>query len=478
MSKILKNTTGSDISIADTGITIAASPATYTISPTDYLLWAASDNIITEIGSGTIIVNDGSVDLGISDGTDLIKGLFPSNIDVNTSPSNPVITKSSNSDVFGRTRVSEVNTIFDYNFSNVVDFDLYWSTIVENGATLTHYPDDAGYRLSVSTAVGSKAILQSRRHMEYNTGKSHIAYFTGNPNSIQQGMRKRLGLFTGGDGYFFEATDTGLRFVIRKNGTDTKIERTDWNGDKTDGTGDSGITGDLTKQKLFFIEIGWLGALGVKFGQIIDGKKIIMHFHQVANREDTSYTSTAVLPFRIEMERIATAPVADFLTLSCFSYMYEGKRNDTFKIRTWESGTSTVTVNTSEDCIFGIRINSSYGEAAIKLEEAIINLTSGNSEIRWRLLYNPTINGTPTWDDEPFSIAQTLNSPTSITYSGGFVAASGYISIGSLANVNLRSTDLVLGHDVDHNFDTFLLVAQTLSSNSKILTSINWEEFS
>lgn len=76
MSKILKNTTGSNISIIDTGITILAN-GQYTIPPQDYLLWAASNNIITRIGSGSIIVNDGSVDLSISDGTDLIKGLYP-----------------------------------------------------------------------------------------------------------------------------------------------------------------------------------------------------------------------------------------------------------------------------------------------------------------------------------------------------------------------------------------------------------------
>lgn len=75
MAKILKNQTVSDISIGDTGVTITAS-GEYTIPATDYPLWAASDNIVTEVGAGNIVVNDGSVDLGISDGTDLIKGIF------------------------------------------------------------------------------------------------------------------------------------------------------------------------------------------------------------------------------------------------------------------------------------------------------------------------------------------------------------------------------------------------------------------
>jgi hypothetical protein len=82
MSKILKNTTGSPISISDTGVLLPASPVVYTIPPQDYLLWAASSNIITYIGNGTVIVNDGSTNLSISDGIDLIKDIFPKKIGV------------------------------------------------------------------------------------------------------------------------------------------------------------------------------------------------------------------------------------------------------------------------------------------------------------------------------------------------------------------------------------------------------------
>lgn len=74
-SKILKNQTGSPILIADVGITIPASPATYTIQPTDYLLWDASANIITYINNGNIVVNDGTQDLSISSALAYIK--FP-----------------------------------------------------------------------------------------------------------------------------------------------------------------------------------------------------------------------------------------------------------------------------------------------------------------------------------------------------------------------------------------------------------------
>ena len=79
MSKTLNNSTGSAVALADVGVTVPAS-GSYTIPQTDYPLFAASSNVVTKVGDGTLIVNDGSSNLSISDGIDLIKGIFPAKI--------------------------------------------------------------------------------------------------------------------------------------------------------------------------------------------------------------------------------------------------------------------------------------------------------------------------------------------------------------------------------------------------------------
>lgn len=79
MAKILQNTTASPVVLTDVGITVPAS-GNYTIPPTDYLLFAASSNTITQIGSGVLTVSDGSVTLSIASGTSLIQGLYPSEV--------------------------------------------------------------------------------------------------------------------------------------------------------------------------------------------------------------------------------------------------------------------------------------------------------------------------------------------------------------------------------------------------------------
>jgi hypothetical protein len=67
MTKILKNTTASIVFINDTGVSINAS-GQYIIPHTDYLLWAASLDYQSLVTTGTIVVNNGVIDLAPNDG--------------------------------------------------------------------------------------------------------------------------------------------------------------------------------------------------------------------------------------------------------------------------------------------------------------------------------------------------------------------------------------------------------------------------
>lgn len=81
MSKILKNTTASIVSIDDVGQSVPAS-GQLTILPIDDLLYRNSSDTVTLVGNETLIVSDGTDDLEISDGIDLIKGLFQNKINL------------------------------------------------------------------------------------------------------------------------------------------------------------------------------------------------------------------------------------------------------------------------------------------------------------------------------------------------------------------------------------------------------------
>lgn len=154
MSKILKNQTASPVDITDTGVTVPAS-GQYVIPPQDYPLWAASSDAVTEVGNGTIVVNDGSADLSISDGIDLIKGIFRRFIissptiahqtatlaDVEYSYSLPSGTRQFTVKVLGDSKVkysftaSESGTLYDVLYPGAVYKEMY----VNPSSSLTLY---------------------------------------------------------------------------------------------------------------------------------------------------------------------------------------------------------------------------------------------------------------------------------------------------------------------------------------------------
>lgn len=63
MAKQLKNQTISPITLSDLGLSIPASPATFTINPNEFPLFAASNDLATQVTNGNIKVNDGYDDL-------------------------------------------------------------------------------------------------------------------------------------------------------------------------------------------------------------------------------------------------------------------------------------------------------------------------------------------------------------------------------------------------------------------------------
>lgn len=75
MAKVLKNTTASPIDLTKFGVQIPAT-TDYTVPPQDFLLLSMPtviSEITTYINSGSIVVNDGSIDLSASNGIEYLK---------------------------------------------------------------------------------------------------------------------------------------------------------------------------------------------------------------------------------------------------------------------------------------------------------------------------------------------------------------------------------------------------------------------
>lgn len=217
MSKILKNTTGSPVTVTDTGITIAAS-SQYTIPPQDYLLWAASSNVITYIGSGTLIVNDGSFDLSISDGIDLIKGIFPTELTV-TGISNTVdvgLPKTA----FGELSIAQLSPYINLKAVKGLSerlIETYSSGTGSSAGVHDHLPGKE-FEVESGTSVGGYGVLRSKKVMEYKSGVGNIARFTAKFSAPAALTTMRAGLQNIGNELAFGYNGTQFGILHRTGG--------------------------------------------------------------------------------------------------------------------------------------------------------------------------------------------------------------------------------------------------------------------
>lgn len=229
-------------------------------------------------------------------------------------------------DAFGRQRVSQPFTIFDskqINGPNPLDWD---TALVGTGISV--YDQTKAASILSTAAIGDSATRQTYRRLNYQPGKSQLIFLTGvlrNAGTFSDGVVSGCGQVNGSSGLFFHYTEpTGLSVGIRKNGSDTLIPQADWNLDKLDGTGPSGITLDITKTQIFVINYEWLAVGSVWFGFTINGSIIWAHRNDNANLQPEAYMQTPNNPLRFWIDATASATGVGSMTQICCSVNSEG----------------------------------------------------------------------------------------------------------------------------------------------------------
>lgn len=475
MSKILKNTTAFPIEISDVGVTVQPTPTDYTIPPQDYLLWAASSDIVTQVGNGNVIVNDGSFDLSISDGIDLIKGLFPSEVTVNTEDNPVSISFNSSAQInpLGILRTSSSRVLFNRSERYPLEEDFYFTSTTTLGGTNTHDINKAARVLAVTSTAGSKVVRQTRRYFRYVKGSPQIIITTGNFKGAIVGVSKTIGYFDEENGIFLRLNGTtpqiGIRSKTSGSVVDTIINQNSWD-DPLDGSGKSGAVVDWTKQQFFYFDFAWLGIANIRLGLYLDGKIILFHTIKSSNIINTSWAQTAVLPLRAEIHNISG--VATTMEQTCYVIQSEdGNTTQDGSFKSTSFGTTSKTAGTSDAVFFGLRINPIY-KGNIDLQDYGVIVPSGNSTVYFRIIHNAVLTS-PVWEDIPDSIAQKLSNQPA--FSGGHVIDEGYSQVGASSITRIFKGDAQLGRGFVEP-DTVVVVVRTLGGNSSLLLQNTWRE--
>lgn len=243
-------------------------------------------------------------------------------------------------DSFERLRVSEPRVVFEYTFGALTPTlaTTIWEAMAYGAGTEALTANLYGVNLNTTTASGTGRWIQSYNHIRYAPGVSTLLRFTFNFNALTTNVIQRVGMFTdqgtfpstAGDGLFLEANGSVISFVRRSmatssGGTEERVTQANWNLDKLDGTGASGVSLNWANAQHLVIEYQWLGVGTIRFGFETGAGGIVWAHEMVSvNAMTTAWSRTGCLPVRAEIYTTGAIGVANTLTLINCTVIQEG----------------------------------------------------------------------------------------------------------------------------------------------------------
>lgn len=382
-------------------------------------------------------------------------------------------------DAFGRARFSQPYTLFDS--QNRYEKNDLWAETTATGGTVTYTANESTVNLNVTTSSGSEVVRQTYRSFSYQPGKSLLVFNTFVMPTAQTNQRVRLGYFNTQNGVFVERDGTTI-YIVRRTyvtGTavDTRIAQTDWNGDKLNGTGDSGFTLDLTKAQILWSDFEWLGVGSVRVGFVIDGQVIICHTFQNANNLTAVYMTTAILPLRYEITNTGATAASATLKQICSSVISEGGYEKKVALNVARMTTANTGISSSFVPLVSVRLASGR-TGAVVIPDGYSILPTAASSVTFEvvLVKNPTLTGA-SWVATTSTNVEADLSATS--YTGGTIVQQQFVlastqSSGLVAGGGDYNWDLQLGADLAGTSDIYTLAIRCLSGTHTAIGALSF----
>jgi hypothetical protein len=394
---------------------------------------------------------------------------------------------TTNFDAFGRLRVSDSFTIFDSSH-RYADNGL-WSTGSATGGTATFDAAQGLVDLSVTSSSGSEIIRETTKVFAYQPGKSLLIMTTFVMSPAKTGLRQRVGYYGLENGYYLEQSGATVSFVERSfvsgGVVNTPVNQSSWNVDPMNGSGPSGVTLDLTKAQILFMDLEWLGVGTVRIGFVIDGIFYVCHKFHHANLISSTYITTASLPLRYEITNTSATSGSSTLKQICSTILSEGG----YELRGSQQAVGTPITDAKNLATAGtyypivsIRLKSARLDAiAVATAISLIADTAGN--YNWQVVAGGTTSGGAAWTSAGAnsSIEYKLDGTS---FTGGRILASGYFTSTASTSVSVDILRAALfSNQLERNGLTstpyeFTIVMAANANNKNVFASMDWEEIS
>jgi hypothetical protein len=447
---------------------------------------AEYNNLINKIES--IDTNIDELDTNINSNLNIINTTLLDGITVTTK------TTETQLDAFGRLRISNPETIFENTNIYSKNSEYVDEQIIGVNATATYQLSNSAVILSTQNS-GDNVIRQSHQYMNYQPGKSLLIFATGvlNPNlANQSNVSTHIGYFDDENGVYFKHNNN-ITYVAIRSSTSGSVEsreipQTEWNIDKMNGSGPSGITLDVSKTQIFYIDIEWLGVGTVRTGLVIDGIFYLIHKFHHANIRDNVYMTTPNLPLRYQIIATGSTNTQGSMIEICGTVISEGGFAPLGIIQSIIRPTVLSIAKNTESAILAIRLKDSFKRAYNRIGgvQVLVN-DLGNDRVIYHLRLFKNVSNIATL----FSSGSTFtsfgaNSIMEATVNPVYAANAitnlvnrnihqGF-AVSSIPEIDNSYNGLFLSSNIAGVRDILVLSVESLNNATSVFGLLNWIE--
>lgn len=388
---------------------------------------------------------------------------------------------------FGWLRTASPTYVFDSQLTYDLQPLLFEQVTSGSGASIAHSATNRNAVLTFSsTPTGGKCYMQQYEHNRYQPGRGQSAFITGNfiehtPNCLKW---LKYGVGENGNGVALESNGTDYQVTLYSDTAegDQTVLRADWD-DPLNGAGASGLTLNVAKGVIFFLDLQSLYYGRVRVCVNIDGVATCFHEFKNANVLVEPYIQTANLPISAGMT--CTGTVSTSMRFTCCSVLSEGGQEDVGGFHFSQEGTATAG-NGTRTHILSVRPKTTFNSIVNRSKfvfESIELLVTGNSPVKWELVLGQAISGTTTFNDVnatysafEYNTLGTISGSPSLVIDSGYVAASAQAK-GSSASVTPMKYPITLDTaGAVRAMGTLSLLVTGIGATSACRASMNWKE--
>ncbi|EJO5347269.1 hypothetical protein NRP93_001346 [Clostridium botulinum] len=372
---------------------------------------------------------------------------------------------------FSDLRTTSLTPMVGWTFNYNINSD-YITTTTANGGTVTQGNSMA--ILSTTTANNGSSKIATRKVLRYSPGLGALARFTAIFTTGASNSEQIIGLGDDTDGFYFGYNGTDFSVLRIQNGTPNWTSQTNWNVDKMDGSGPSGMSLDPTKGNVYTIQYQWLGFGVISFyiTSTTTGQPILVHKIQ--------YPNTAIVPsvynpsFPLTAKVINNGNTSNIVLKTPSAMAFCEGDGYSQAIVTRNSISNSVSLSTPTDQNVLTLLNSSTfagktNRTHIRLD-FISATTEGAKAVTFKLIRNASFGTSLTYNSINANTSVIQYSPTQTSATNGVQIFTFETPINSGAQLFLNSLNINIAPG-----ETITLQA-TSSNNTQVDCSLSWEE--